>query len=338
MRTPHDRRLFETEAGTWVGLGLHPHTVNCVYVRTIDSLPRVFAEWIDGGSLAEAVRGGRLYEGGHRVALGRILDVAVQMAWGLAHAHDSRLVHQDVKPANVMLQRDGTAKVTDFGLAGTSAASRQEGGDGPGDDPPGVTFAGMTPAYCSPEQAVAAAGRRAVRLTTATDVWSWAVSVLEMFAGRRLTDHGQAAGDALERFLRTGGADDARVPAVPASVGGLLRQCFRQDPAARPSGFHEISSALVELYRAELGTAYGRPEARRVDLLSAGLSNQALSLLDLGRADEAEELWQRAVAADPHHLPTLYNSGLHRWRSGRLTGEELFSDLAAARAAGPPDG
>lgn len=334
VRTPHDRRLFETEAGTWVGLGLHPHTVNCVYVRTIDSLPRVFAEWIDGGSLAAAVRGGRLYEGGHRVALGRILDVAVQMAWGLAHAHDSGLVHQDVKPANVMLQTDGTAKVTDFGLAGTSAANRQESGD----DPPGVTFAGMTPAYCSPEQAVAAAGRRAVRLTTATDVWSWAVSVLEMFAGRRLTDHGQAAGDALERFLRAGGADDARVPAMPASVGGLLRQCFQQDPAARPSGFHEISSALVELYRAELGTAYGRPEPRRVDLLSAGLSNQALSLLDLGRADEAEELWQRAVAADPHHLPTLYNSGLHRWRSGRLTGEELFSDLAAARAAGPPDG
>lgn len=118
VRTPDDRRRFENEAGTWVGLGLHPHTVNCVYVRTIDGLPRVFAEWVDGGSLAQAVRGGGLYEGGHRAALGRVLDIAVQMAWGLAHAHDSGLVHQDVKPANVMLQADGTAKVTDFGLAG----------------------------------------------------------------------------------------------------------------------------------------------------------------------------------------------------------------------------
>jgi WD40 repeat protein/serine/threonine protein kinase len=338
VRTPDGRRLFETEAGTWVGLGLHPHTVNCVYVRTIDALPRVFAEWIDGGSLAEAVRGGRLYEGGHRVALGRVLDVAVQMAWGLAHAHNSGLVHQDVKPANVMLQADGTAKVTDFGLAGAPAEGRQEEASGPGDDPSGVTFAGMTPAYCSPEQAAAAGGRRGVRLTAATDAWSWAVSVLEMFAGRRLTGRGQAAGEALETFLRGGGADDARVPAMPAGVGELLRRCFEQDPATRPSNFGKIAAELGELYRAELGTAHERPAPRTVRLLSDGLNNQALSLLDLGRGDEAEGLWRRATAANPHHLPTLYNFGLHRWRSGQDTGEELSSDLAAARAAGPPDG
>ncbi|SHM90562.1 serine/threonine-protein kinase [Actinacidiphila paucisporea] len=338
VRTQEDRRLFETEAGTWVGLGLHPHTVNCVYVRTIDALPRVFAEWVDGGSLAQAVRGGRLYEDGHRAALGRVLDIAVQMAWGLAHAHDSGLVHQDVKPANVMLQTDGTAKLTDFGLAGAPAEGRQEGADGPGDDPPGVTFGGMTPAYCSPEQAAAAAGRRAVRLTAATDVWSWAVSVLEMFAGRRLTGRGQAAGEALEMFLRGGGADDARVPAMPAGVGELLRQCLERDPAARPSGFREIAATLGELYRAELGTAYERPAPKTVRLLSDGLSNQALSLLDLGRTAEAEELWRRAAAANPHHLPTLYNFGLHRWRSGRGTAEELSSDLAAARAARASDG
>ncbi|MGW3465843.1 hypothetical protein ACWDE9_42680 [Streptomyces olivaceoviridis] len=42
------RRRFEAEAGTWVSLGLHPHTVNCAYVRTVDGLPRVFAEWVDG--------------------------------------------------------------------------------------------------------------------------------------------------------------------------------------------------------------------------------------------------------------------------------------------------
>src|SRR4051794_2961149 len=98
------RRRFEAEAGTWVGLGLHPHTVNCAYVRPGGGVPRVFAEWVDGGDLAEAVAGGRLYEGGSRAALARVLDVAVQTAWGLQHAHDTGLVHQDVKPANVMLE------------------------------------------------------------------------------------------------------------------------------------------------------------------------------------------------------------------------------------------
>ncbi|CAM5713983.1 WD40 repeat domain-containing serine/threonine protein kinase [Streptomyces canarius] len=161
------RRRFEAEAGTWVGLGLHPHTVNCAYVRTVDGLPRVFAEWVDGGSLAEAITGGSLYEGGPRAALARVLDIAVQTAWGLQHAHDTGLVHQDVKPANVMLEPDGTAKVTDFGLAGARPADT----GGTPAAPSAVTFGGMTPAYCSPEQALAAAGRREIRLTPAVGAW-----------------------------------------------------------------------------------------------------------------------------------------------------------------------
>jgi serine/threonine protein kinase len=180
ITTPEDRQHFEREAGTWVNLGLHPHTVNCVYVRTVDAAPRVFAEWVDGGSLAEAV---------HRSAFSdddpaRILDTAIQTAWGLAHAHEAGLVHQDVKPANVMLEPDGTVKVTDFGLAKTLQPGKAA--------PAGVSFAGMTREYCSPEQADAMAGRAGVRITAASDVWSWGVTVLEMFNGERPTNFGQA--------------------------------------------------------------------------------------------------------------------------------------------------
>jgi WD40 repeat protein/serine/threonine protein kinase len=336
VRTPEGRGRFETEAGTWVGLGLHPHTVNCVYVRTVDGMPRVFAEWVDGGNLAQAVSSGRLYAGGERAALGRILDIAVQTAWGLTHAHDSGLVHQDVKPANVMLDPDGTAKVTDFGLAKARAASAESGAPRPPDIPVTASFGGLTPAYCSPEQAAAAAGDRSVRLTTATDVWSWAVTVLEMFAGRRPTRYGQAAGEALATFLRDGGTRDRRVPPIPPIpqvVAAVLRQCFAEDPAARPAALGELAGTLGELYREALGTPYERPVPKAVRLLSDGLSNQALSLLDLGRTDEAEELWRRAIGADPHHLPSVYNFGLHRWRSGQQTGEELVSEVEAARAA-----
>ncbi|WP_273942540.1 serine/threonine-protein kinase [Kutzneria chonburiensis] len=137
VTTAEDRRHFEREAGTWVNLGLHPHTVNCVYVRTIDAAPRVFAEWVDGGSVADAVARGGLTPA-------RILDLAVQIAWGLAHAHAAGLVHQDVKPANVMLDPDGTAKVTDFGLA--KAIQPAE------DAPAGVSFGGMTRPYRSPSR------------------------------------------------------------------------------------------------------------------------------------------------------------------------------------------
>ncbi|TDD74227.1 protein kinase [Actinomadura darangshiensis] len=333
VQNPEDRSRFEAEAETWVGLGLHPHTVGCAYVRTIDGMPRVFAEWVDGGSLAQAVDSGELYAGDPEAALARILDIAVQTAWGLTHAHEAGLVHQDVKSANVMLEPDGTAKVTDFGLAKARAAS--EGGETarPPDLPATVSYGGMTREYCSPEQAAAAAGARGVRLTAATDVWSWAVTVLEMFAGRPPSHHGQAAGEAMEVILRTGGT---RAP-VPPAVAALLRRCFADDPAARPAGFGEVAATLTEVYREVLGVPYERPAPKAARLLSDGLSNQALSLLDLGRTEEAEGLWRRALGTDPYHLPSVYNFGLHRWRTGQETGEELVTNIEAALAAAGSD-
>ncbi|TDD66481.1 serine/threonine protein kinase, partial [Actinomadura darangshiensis] len=174
-------RGFEAEAETWVGLGLHPHTVSCAYVRRLGPLPGVFAEWVAGGSLADAIEDRRLHDPDPGRAVGRIIDVAIQFAWGLDHAHRSGLVHQDVKPANVMLTRDGTVKVTDFGLAKARVRAGEDGVPRPDADPL-VSFAGLTPAYCSPEQARAAAGGR-TPITRATDVWSWALSVLSMFTG-----------------------------------------------------------------------------------------------------------------------------------------------------------
>jgi serine/threonine protein kinase/WD40 repeat protein len=338
VASPRARRHFEEEAGTWVDLGLHPHTVNCAYVRTLDGLPRVFAEWVDGGSLADAVAGGRLYEGGPGAALARVLDVAVQTAWGLRHAHDSGLVHQDVKPANVMLEPDATAKVTDFGLARAlpeagPADAEPGGGAGPSGGAGGVTYAGMTRAYRSPEQAAAAAGRRDVRLTPATDVWSWALTVLTMFAGRVPAPSGEAGAEALELLLATG-PDDPRPPAVPPAVAGLLRQCLVASPAARPQ-LGELARVLADLYGELTGTPYPRPVPRAAALLADGLSNQALSMLDLGRPREAVALWGRAVTADPGHLLARYNQGLHLWRTAAVTDQELLATVAAAR---DPDG
>ena len=68
-----------------------------------------------------------MYEGGPDRALKRILDVAIQFAWGLHHAQEQGLIHQDVKPANVLMTAEGVARVTDFGLAkrGRKRASRE---------------------------------------------------------------------------------------------------------------------------------------------------------------------------------------------------------------------
>jgi hypothetical protein len=109
-------------------------------------------------------------------------------------------VHQDVKPANILLTKDGAAKVTDFGMARAR----------PPDSDPSlqVSLMGLTPAYCSPEQA---AGRS---VTRRTDLWSWAVSILEMFTGATTWKIGSAAGEVLERLAPVAGRP------VPAGAGG----------------------------------------------------------------------------------------------------------------------
>jgi hypothetical protein len=109
------KSLFVCECETWGNLGLHPHVVSCHYVRELDGIRRIFAEYVDGGNLQEWIKTRRLYEGGPEKALDRMLDVAIQVAHGLEYAHEKGIVHQDVKPANVMMTSKGSVKITDFG-------------------------------------------------------------------------------------------------------------------------------------------------------------------------------------------------------------------------------
>ncbi|HDP33750.1 MAG TPA: hypothetical protein ENN29_01430, partial [Candidatus Hydrogenedentes bacterium] len=206
--TEQQKEVFVHECETWVNLGLHPHIAACHYVRELGLVPRVFSEYADAGTLSQWIHAERLYDGGAEAALARILDVAIQFAWGLHYAHERGVIHQDVKPLNALMWRDGTLKVTDFGLAGARQHSNEPppGGRAEGGGTIFVSKGGMTPAYCSPEQD---AGNR---LSRKTDLWSWAVSLLEMFQGEATWQSGALAGGALEIFLKHNGEDE-RIPA-----------------------------------------------------------------------------------------------------------------------------
>ncbi|MBI4615840.1 MAG: protein kinase, partial [Planctomycetes bacterium] len=318
---------FAREAETWVDLGIHPHVVACWYVRSLGGIPRVFAEYLEGGSLADWIDSKRLYEGGPEKALERILDIAIQFAWGLGYAHEKGLIHQDVKPANVLMTPEGDVKVTDFGLAGARAAvepgARDEGTRWLGQTgKPGaevlrsilVSCGGLTPAYCSPEQA------RKQKLTRRADLWSWAVSVLEMFTGGVGWMSGLAAPDVLATY-REEGPEDAALPRMPDGVAELLERSFQADPAARPHDMAEVAKALRETYQKIAGEPYSREEPEAAKLLADALNNRAVSFIDLGRNDQAEKALDQALAADPAHLHATYNQGLLLWRARRMTDE-----------------
>jgi WD40 repeat protein/serine/threonine protein kinase len=324
LQRPEAVEQFQREAEVWVNkLQLHPNLVFCYYVRLLGGLPRVFVEYVDGGDLAEWVESGKLYEGGPQTALQRILDVAIQFAWGLHAIHTQGLVHQDVKPRNVLMTQAGVAKVTDFGIARARAAA-ESAMDAAGLRPDVTALAG-TRSYQSPEQA---AGQR---LTLATDVWSWGVSILDLFLGRVDRGFGAGAMLALNQHVE-GGVRDQRCPAMPSGVVELLRRCFQNRPQHRPGTMLEIAEALGRLYLQATGQPYGRKWVEPAEALADSLNNRALSLHDsLDKRQEAEEKWQEALRVDSYHPEATYNLGLLQWRAGRITDEHLLAKLQQAR-------
>ncbi|WP_406314464.1 protein kinase [Streptosporangium sp. NBC_01639] len=326
-----DRERFVTEAEVWVSLGLHPNVCACHYVRTLGGIPRVFAEYVAGGSLRDWIDDRRLYEGTEREVLTRITDFAIQTAWGLEHAHSRGLVHQDMKPANVLLDEEGTAKVTDFGLARARAVAMTMPAR---ESAPGVSVlvpaGGLTRAYASPEQASGESlGRR-------TDIYSFAVSVLEMFTGGITWMAGPIAGEALAAY-RADGPGEAGLPAMPGELADVLERCLHLDPADRPGSMAEVATGLAEVHQRISGGPYPRATPVAADLRADELNNRGVSLLDLDRTSEAREAFAAALAADPQHLEATYNTGLHRWRHGEVTDEELITGLESIRTdAGDP--
>lgn len=269
FQTTEQKENFEREAETWVNLGLHPNIVSCYYVRRLGGIPRLFAEFVEGGTLDNWIRDGRLYEGEPNARTLRVLNIAIQIAWALSYAHENGLVHQDVKPANILMMPDGTAKLTDFGLASAQRhlinGSAKSVSSGQSILVPGSGY--LTPAYASPEQF------RGTDLTPSSDIWSWALTVLEMMKGECDWLDGRFAPEVLQAHY--GDIMDSD------PISSLLSECFIAELATRPKSIQQLAERLTQIRLAGKGELSAGQPPPLVTFDAATLNNRMIAAIEL---------------------------------------------------------
>ncbi|MEQ8189724.1 MAG: protein kinase, partial [Candidatus Eremiobacterota bacterium] len=304
------KKSFIKECQGWVNLGLHPNIVSCYYVRDLGGLPRIFLEYIDGGTLASVKKDKGLKE---------ILDYSIQCLDGLIFAHNKGLIHRDIKPLNCLLTSGGDLKITDFGIASGLAGfdSREKTGI---ENPAG------TPAYMPPEQWS--------RGTSGpwSDIYSFGVMLYEMCCLKRPFDEGNEPVYVLKARHLTMEPEHPRNinKNIPENLSAFILKCLAKKPEERYKNCEDARAELAGIYEFITGKPYDRKKAQEGRLMADGLNNRAVSMIDLGKKQEAENILNEALKIEPSHGQSLYNRGILMWRSGRITDVELIKQMEEA--------
>ena len=197
----------------------HPNVCRVFDVGEVDGQHFLSMEYVDGENLASLLRRiGRLPED-------KAVQVARQLCAGLAAAHNEGVLHRDMKPANVMIDGRGRAKITDFGLAGTTEGIA------------GAEARAGTPGYMAPEQI---AGRE---LTRRTDIYALGLVLYELFTGKRAYEANSLA--EMARMQETSPTTlSSHVQNLDPTVESIILRCLAPEPENRPASAEAVAMAL----------------------------------------------------------------------------------------------
>ncbi|MDE2117486.1 MAG: serine/threonine protein kinase [Betaproteobacteria bacterium] len=217
----------------------HPNIVTIYDVGKSGDVAYIAMEFLEGRELRDI-----LNEDAH-LPIGQVLDIVVQVAQGLAYAHEHGIVHRDVKPANIMVVRDGHVKITDFGIARMASASVR-------------TQTGMvlgSPKYMSPEQVM---GKP---IDQRSDIFSLGVMLYEMLAGQ-VPFNGENVNAIMYQILNAVPPPLSTMnPAVPEMLNFIIAKALAKAPDDRYHNAGEFANDLRACRDAVLRSGAVQPQA-----------------------------------------------------------------------------
>ena len=248
---PERLRRFEQEARAVAAL-THANILALYDVGSHEGSPYLVTELLEGETLRERLHGGSL-------APRKAVELAIEIAHGLAAAHGKDIVHRDLKPENLFITKDGTVKILDFGLAKLKperpdAAVVGDATTRMSDTTPGMVLG--TTGYMSPEQV------RGQPADQRSDIFAFGVVLYEMISGRKAFVRDSAAGT-LSAILEHDPPDLALIghPVAPA-VERIVRRCLEKRPEDRFHSAHDLALALEAASTGELAVAQPGAPAR----------------------------------------------------------------------------
>src|SRR5271157_1688360 len=225
-------RRFEQEALATAALN-HPNILAVFDIGTSEGSPYVVSELLEGETLRERLRSGA-------IAVRKALEYALQIAHGLAAAHEKGIIHRDLKPENLFVTKDGRVKILDFGLAKLTQAD-----PGSHTSIPTVTHGGTeagvvmgTAGYMSPEQV------RGMALDPRSDIFSFGAILYEMLSGKRAF-HGNTPADTMSSILKEDPPELSETNRnVSPALERIVQHCLEKNPESR---FHSASDIAFDL-------------------------------------------------------------------------------------------
>src|SRR5437667_1795626 len=249
---PDRMRRFKQEATAAAALN-HPNIANIYEVGEHNGIHFIAMEFIDGHTLRDLIHG-------RQADLAKLLRYLQHVAEGLAKAHAAGIVHRDLKPDNIMVTREGHAKILDFGLAKLIEPQHisQTSPQGVSEvatailqqhSKPGVVLG--TVGYMSPEQAQG----RVNEIDHRSDIFSFGCILYEAIT-RRKAFAGKDAIDSLNKIIREQPTPIANFdPDVPYDLQRIVRRCLAKDPEERYQTIKDVAIEIKEVRRELQGRA-----------------------------------------------------------------------------------